>query len=115
MVQVLSYKYPLKKVILLQALYRYTATPSMVIRITTMDTHGSWQINLASSFWGISKADMVSVMGSLCNVIAVTKVHSFLYLQVKYICGASIQVNMHAVQKYAMWAAVESKNEPFLG
>ena len=30
-----------EKVILLQALYRYTATPSMVIRVTTMDTHGS--------------------------------------------------------------------------
>ena len=115
MVQVLSYKYPLKKVILLQALYKYTATPSMVIRVTAMDTHGSWQISLASSFWGISKADIASVIGSLCNVIAVTKVCSFLCLQAKYISGASIGVSMHAVLKYAMWAAVENKNEPFLG
>ena len=114
MIQVLSYKYPLKKVILLQALYTYTAMPSMVIRVTAMDTHGSWHINLASSFWGISKADIASVMGSLCSVIAVTSVQSFLCLQAKYICGASIQVNMHAVQKYTMWAAVENKNEPFL-
>ena len=41
MVQVLSYKYPLKKLILLQALYKYTATPNIVIRVTAMDTHGS--------------------------------------------------------------------------
>ena len=53
MLQVLSYRYPLKKVILLQVLYRYTATPSMVIRVTAMDTHESWQINLASLFCGI--------------------------------------------------------------
>ena len=52
-------------------------------------------------------------MGSLCSVIAVTSVQSFLCLQAKYICGASIQVSMHAVQKYTMWAAVENKNEPF--
>ena len=80
-----------------------------------MDTHRSWHINLASSFGGISKADIASVMGSLCSVIAVTSVQSFLCLQAKYICGASIQVSMHVVQKYPMWAAVENKNEPFLG
>ena len=39
--EVLSYRYPLKKIILLQALYIYTAIPSMVIRVTAMDTHGS--------------------------------------------------------------------------
>ena len=54
-------------------------------------------------------------MGSLCSVITVTSVQSFLCLQAKYICGASIQVSMHAVQKYTMWAAVENKNEPFVG
>ena len=31
----------LKNIILLQALYKYTATPSMVIRVTAIDTHGS--------------------------------------------------------------------------
>ena len=30
-----------EKVILLQVLYTYTAIPSMVIRVTAMDTHGS--------------------------------------------------------------------------
>ena len=40
-----------------------------------------------SSFWGISKADIASVMGSLCSVIAVNSVQSFLCLQAKYICG----------------------------
>ena len=63
-----------EKVILLQALYTYTAIPNMVIRVTAMDTHGSWHISLASSFWGISKADIASVMGVLCSVIAVTSV-----------------------------------------
>ena len=64
MVQVLSYKYPLKKVIVTTGLcIHIRAIPSMVIRVTAMDTHGSWHINLASSFWGISKADIASVMG----------------------------------------------------
>ena len=66
-------------------------------------------------FGVFQKADIASVMGSLCSVIAVTRVQSFLCLQGKYICGASIQVSMHAVQKYTMWAVVENKNEPFLG
>ena len=55
-VQTLLYRYPLKKVILLHALYRYTTTPIMVIVFTTMDTHGSWQANFASFALGISKA-----------------------------------------------------------
>ena len=81
----------------------------MVMNVTAMDTHGSLHISLVSSFWGISKADIASVMGSLCSVITVTKVCSFLCLQAKYICGASKQVSMHAVQKYAMCAAVENR------
>ena len=57
--------------------------PKIVIMVTAIDTQGSWQINLASLFWGSSNADMVSVGGSLCNVMAVTSVHNFLSLQAK--------------------------------
>ena len=46
----------------------------MVIVVTAMDTHGSWQINFASFVLGISKADIASETGSLWRVIAVTKV-----------------------------------------
>ena len=39
--------------------------------VTEMDTHGSWQISFASLLLGISKADIASVVGSLCKVMAV--------------------------------------------
>ena len=74
----------LKKVILLHALYRYTTTPNMVIIVTAMDTHGSWHISFASFVSGISKADIVSIAGSLCRAIAVTSVHNFLCLKARY-------------------------------
>ena len=70
---------------LLHALYKYTATPNMVMIVTAMDTHGSWHINFASFVLGISKADIVSVAGSLCRVMAVTRVLNFLCLKARYI------------------------------
>ena len=79
--QTLSYRYPLKKAILLHALYRYTTTQIMVIVVTAMGTHGSWQIDFASFMLGISKADIASEIGSVWRVIAVTIILSFLCLR----------------------------------
>ena len=57
--------------------------PKRVIIVMAMDTHGSWQINLASLLFGISKADIASVPGNLYKVMAATNVCSFLCLQAK--------------------------------
>ena len=108
--QTLSYRYPLKKVILLHALYRYTTTPIMVIVVTAMDTHGSWQINFASLVLGISKVDIVSEIGSLWRVIAVTKVLSFLCLKESYIWGAvpyTQQHNWWSSTPHGLWLKLE--------
>ena len=72
------------EVILLHALYKYTATPNIVMIVTAMDTYGSWHINFASFVLGISKADIASIAGSLCRAIAVTSVHNFLSLKRRY-------------------------------
>ena len=58
--------------------------PNMVMIVTAMDTHGSWHMSFASFVWGISKADIASIAGSLYRAIAVTSVHSFLCLKERY-------------------------------
>ena len=57
--------------------------PIIVTMVMAMNTHGSWQINLASLVLGISKADIALVPGSLCKVMAATNVCNFLCLQAR--------------------------------
>ena len=59
---------------------QYTIIPNMVTMVIAIDTQGSWQISLVSLVLGISKADMASVPGNLCKVMAATSVCSFLCL-----------------------------------
>ena len=112
--QALSSKYPLKKVILIHALYRYTVMVTMVIMVTAIDTHGSWHMNLASLLLGISKALKACMEGIFCKVKAATNVLSFLCLQAKYTCGAIKATSTQVVVKYTIWAMYETKNEPFV-
>ena len=69
---------------LLHVLYKYTATPNMVMIVTAKDTHGIWHFTFASFVLHISKADIASIAGSLCRAITVTSVHNFLFLKARY-------------------------------
>ena len=59
-----------------------------VIIVMVIDTQGSWHMNLASLFPGISKALNACMEGILCRVKAATSVFNFLCLQARYTCGA---------------------------
>ena len=49
-----------------------------VIIVMVIDTQGSWHINLASLFPGISKTLIACMEGILCRVKAATSVFNFL-------------------------------------
>ena len=51
-----------------------------VIIVMAIDTQGSWHINLASLFPGVSKTLNACMEGILCRVKAATNVFSFLLL-----------------------------------
>ena len=51
-----------------------------VIIVMVIDTQGSWHINLASLFPGISKTLNACMEGILCRVKAATNVFNFLCL-----------------------------------
>ena len=68
-----------------------------VIIVMAMDTQGSWHINLASLFPGISKTLNACREGILCRVKAATNVFGFLCLQAKYTCGAIRATTTHVV------------------
>ena len=51
-----------------------------VIIVMVIDTQGSWHMNLASLFPGISKALNACMEGILCRVKAATSVFSFFVL-----------------------------------
>ena len=68
-----------------------------VIIVMVIDTQGSWHINLASLFQGISKALNACMEGILCRVKAATSVFNFLCLQAKYTCGAIRATTTHVV------------------
>ena len=51
-----------------------------VIIVMVIDTQGSWHINLASLFPGISKTLIACMEGILCRVKAATSVFNFFVL-----------------------------------
>ena len=64
-----------------------------------IDTQGSWHINLASLFPGISKALNACMEGILCRVKAATSIFNFLCLQARYTCGAIRATTTHGSGK----------------
>ena len=68
-----------------------------VIIVMVIDTQGSWHINLASLFPGISKTLIACMEGILCKLKAATSVFNFLCLQAKYTCGAIKATTTHVV------------------
>ena len=52
--QIFANLYPLVRVLWWQDLYRYTTTPIMVIIVINTETQGSWHINFAPGFLGMS-------------------------------------------------------------
>ena len=68
-----------------------------VIIVMVIDTQGSWHMNLASLFPGISKTLNACMEGILCRVKAATNVFSFLCLQAKYTCWAIRAITTHVV------------------